>query len=51
VSGLAIGATIALAVFAALGWMIWLIKTAPVGHETETGFHFGEPHSDYDGDA
>jgi hypothetical protein len=43
---LAIGLTISAAVIAVLAWMVW---TAPLGWEDETGFHLGEPeHSDFD---
>lgn len=26
-----------------LGFMVWLIATAPVGHETDEGFFYGDP--------
>jgi hypothetical protein len=44
------GLIITAASLSALGWMLYLVWTAPTGYEDETGFHYGEPHSDFDGD-
>lgn len=38
-----IGGIISIVVLAALGWMIWLVHSAPLGWEDDQGFHTGEP--------
>jgi hypothetical protein len=31
-----------------LGWLFYMVATAPLGYEDANGFHEGEPCSDYD---
>jgi hypothetical protein len=35
---------------ALVAWFSYELLTAPLGYEDETGFHTGEPCSDYDDD-
>ena len=38
------------ALLAVVGGMCWLAFKAPLGWEDDDGFHYGEPHSDYEED-
>lgn len=42
------GLIITAASLSALGWLVYMFVTAPEGHEDSEGFHYGEPHSDFD---
>jgi hypothetical protein len=50
VTPLIIGGIITALTLASLGLMVWTIWTAPVGHENESGFHYGEPDEHADSD-
>jgi hypothetical protein len=32
-----------MAIIGALGLVLWELSNAPIGYESEDGFHFGEP--------